>query len=1277
MDQSPRGDDHVVVGEPSSSSSLSQSFVDSVEARAVETVQYCKQFIDILRSSLPAPVTAKELNQAIDYGDISLYESIASSGFRSDVHAHFSNVRSLVKDQEPATAGDLDTSILNEPLRVAVEILIPLIKSLTALYTIIDKLPQPESPPAPSKDRNNATRTKNRAKNKPIPPKGMLSIQDYTDIACLLEFTICTAIIPQLDENILLPIQDRIRLLPKTITGRLPRRSLGWGLHHKTPTTDQSASFLSEIVEAIANLVFLDRFRPMLLPRHVGDLFAGLFQAEHLLNASDDGRIRAETECIYKTMGIIGPSIECMVDSFLQAKAYQALLLQGTKSPQWLRHRVSSLLNRLACRDLPAIIQAFIPEQDPSAASKRLGRALSGALVGDGAPEFCRQVFQVLETCFPVDGVHHPGQIASCLTIWEILYNIPAKIIRDSFIPYWQEKITESGHVDKVLHQIGGLVSWIPPSTNPGKVLQILFLSPIEIDNETQSTGAKPSLLGQLVRIASIQAVLQNTAKEHATMDVAWIVQGLSKSSFSGKIKGNPVSLRGSDVLAMVLPYCLINSSWDLAGFKYIASSENRDKDATVIVAKQEFQAVPETVSKGMEQRITTIIDALALQLKGSSSVQASKDDKDPSGEDEVTDSMDDGKVEQVVCVYFRLMIGIYFSSRDSAKNFPNLFQRHLEETKLVAMLSLPLLCEKVSHEVLLLGDSDGAVDMLEMIKIVLYSAATVGSHRSTNATGIQDCAWDKCWENIGHFLDGIFSVASSVSRTGNISDMDVDSTELMSLASVVLSLFIALLEMGASKRSAKEEEVISSFLPALESIVNLTSTVSVVQESAESTFRTSLAELADMSSYAMAMVGSRNAPPRATSTSFDPILASRQETIISLLKEAEEDLGSTQPPMRARAMVSLGKLARGYLSDDSDKTSSSLIVELGSDNEMTTSTMLTREILRLALIALSDKESYVYLAAVQTLVALGETVSPEVIPDLASAVATGSISIPIKGSKSNTERLTNEQRCKMADSLIFTIRRRAARSLLVAPLINAMLFTAGGRISSGNHSGEDAGIKSKVLESTHDYFVGPGPSAEEETIEEKRAEMDIRINTGGPVFDSEEADVVRAARVSIVAELVSSCDPSSVAEYGQVLTGLCISALRLDNARMVTRASALLARELYGAVLREYEGLNHSGGTSSSESPHWLSMEVFKSREDLLHAVLLQMTSESLVPKDPATSARCEEALALREQLEESGFVQFTKLAIAAMDQDKSPNILQIVKQSKTPLVKELVDGV
>eukprot|EP00957_Ditylum_brightwellii_P009387 709866-Ditylum_brightwellii.AAC.1 len=123
----------------------------------------------------------------------------------------------------------------------------------------------------------------------------------------------------------------------------------------------------------------------------------------------------------------------------------------------------------------------------------------------------------------------------------------------------------------------------------------------------------------------------------------------------------------------------------------------------------------------------------------------------------------------------------------------------------------------------------------------------------------------------------------------------------------------------------------------------------------------------------------------------------------------------------------------------------------------------------------------------------------------------------------------------------------------------------------------KDGTLHKAIQHQTHDYFRRGNESDSDEdepfnedTYETMVEELQLRVNTGGPVFDTEEDDAVRAACISVVAELVSVLHPEVVARHCHEIVRLGTDALRLDASRPVRRAASLLCRELYACVLRE-----------------------------------------------------------------------------------------------------------
>ena len=150
---------------------------------------------------------------------------------------------------------------------------------------------------------------------------------------------------------------------------------------------------------------------------------------------------------------------------------------------------------------------------------------------------------------------------------------------------------------------------------------------------------------------------------------------------------------------------------------------------------------------------------------------------------------------------------------------------------------------------------------------------------------------------------------------------------------------------------------------------------------------------MADMASYAMALIAARKSTESTTPVSNARPL-SPEERLRNVLDEAEKDLGSSQAPIRAKGMVSLGRLARGFTGGlTKEQKMPSLIQELdengnelGGPGDKRITDWIDR-VLELSMVALGDNESYVYLAAIQTIVAVGDLHPRRVLPKIATAV--------------------------------------------------------------------------------------------------------------------------------------------------------------------------------------------------------------------------------------------------------------------------------------------------
>ena len=166
-------------------------------------------------------------------------------------------------------------------------------------------------------------------------------------------------------------------------------------------------------------------------------------------------------------------------------------------------------------------------------------------------------------------------------------------------------------------------------------------------------------------------------------------------------------------------------------------------------------------------------------------------------------------------------------------------------------------------------------------------------------------------------------------------------------------------------------------------------------------------------------------------------------------------------------------------------------------------------------------------------------------------------------------------------------------------------------------------------------------------------------MKTGGPVYDNEEDDVLRGACINIIAELVATMNPSAIANYCSILVNLGVNVLQLEQSRVVRRPAALLCRELYACSLRE--GGQYSVNMKAGDAEFTI---VLVKEDEILQATLWRCTAGDDVDVmygdkvihsvkdqrrlyDPATVARCREALEVRQEIIECGFLDLVQLYV------------------------------
>ncbi|CAJ1937163.1 unnamed protein product [Cylindrotheca closterium] len=1143
--------------------------------------------------------------------------------------------------QNRKATGTLSSIKDDERYRLVHNVLLPLVRLLTQCYSILDKIL-----PSQPKPTENTSRKKTK---KPEPPVGMLSIQNYTDVACLLEFLVLTNILPYLDANVMISAQDRIQYhLPKSLAGRMPRAALAWNSMQASSISASEKSFeLLTTSITISSLVMLDRFKPMLLPRHLSDLYAATFQTQQWEKVSDS-QSASDIALLYRTLGLRPTS---RLNPVLQAKAYQTMLLRGTKAPAWLRQTVSSLLSQLACTDLFSIIQVFCPTQEAAMASQRLGRALAGTPFKEA---LVQQMLGLMQGIFPTNGEISGPTVSILETVWAVLNEWSPDTIRSELIELWENGIMDTGTRDgQTIHatvrQIGALFSFVP---NVSISLKVLHQIP------------KSIILPQLVRLGSMSSIFASNARDDAKQTLHWISQAICSVTQSTMIGSVAVSAEGLMAIAWV--NSLEPNSWDLSGNEYYIQD-----------LESQFSSIKGFECLGIRKCDASVLDLKRIIEHGTRRVDVLLETTYVVHEQEGFT-----RLKGLCCRIFHLILELYLS-KSTKKTLSAI-------SSMVPILSLPTLFERCSPEDLLFGDSSNATSLLFLIKISLISVDR--SHKSTTINEGASTRSESPLAVENGLAEGLFEFRKVVtmhtaSQTSSslLSGLDdkEDFASSLQIAFIMLSLLVSVLEFGSTLRSLDEEEVLHSFSPVLESLAQLDENSSTV---IPSYIEESRAEMADVAAYALSLIASRSAPRTREAGQLDS--ESPYDVLKSIIMQSENDLRSAEPPIRARGIVELGRLARGYLgiiAKENLSSGKSSLINILQDNESVSSNESTinfvvDEILRLSIGAVGDKESYVYLAAVQTIVSIGDMRPKKLIPLVASIVVTGRWQLGSAETDYQSINVTGEERIKLAEALIFMIKRRPVVEEYVPTLLALMTF-GDERANHDSDKAEDSLFRSE----THKYFIteakqeaGEYEPSQKELWEEK----DIRLKTGGPVFKAEELDVVRAARASVLAALVSKSPPRTIALDCAFLVRLINDTLVLETSRSVCRAIATLALALYESALRELEEVLAALETASAQMVTTrasipFTVALISSDEEVLHSNLAAKSTGGLAVSqqtlnDPATSARCKEALILRQQAEETGLFSCARIALS---QDLSnrdyPQMLRVLKANADMGVK------
>jgi Required for nuclear transport of RNA pol II C-terminus 1 len=1228
--------------------------------------------------------------------------------------------------------------VLEERSMIVEQFALPLIRAFTLCYQVLDRLPNSESTPSAqpkslstadlvSRKLSEASKkNQQRKKSRPPPPRGMLSLQNYTDVACFLEFVVCTGIMPHLETGILWEVKDRVRYqLPKSLAGRIPTMSLYWGTDvisfgktndqiATTPAMSRSDDELINVVTTMANILQLDRFRPMMLPRHLSDMHAALFQAEQIkiLNSSttfqgndendDEQRSVSSTAIvsIYNSFGLTVPTIlapsagflpdphsttKTVLDPALQARTYQTLLLNGKKSPLWLRKRVSPLLTDLACRNLAVIIAVFVPQQGnqpsslqddmSSSACQRLGQTLATSAAGSKIEDnnnrdplqdrLCVQILHLLNWVYPqtTNDTLSSHALAIIQTAWSILDHLPDEVVDKIILVPWRETLTrpqEGNRIDnmaihRAIRQIGTLFSFVPPPQNGQRKTILVFL----LRSESDLGG---TIFNQLVRLTSASKieVVNSLAREDVRRLLRMLTEAINVMDDTKQNGGV------DDDLVVTWVDALAPSLWDLSGYSFVWNDcTTQTQQATALESIAIVKRVG-TASRNLgvvDSNIYNVLDETTARTTGFlenvlkvACVDSFVEAPDGTKKKPTTSSkIQDCTIANLPSRLFRWLLQNYLPGDTTIRSNQ---ARVVDEKfrilrRLVSMILLPTLCEEFSQEQLLFGNGDDGLGLLALIKNTISQLASLRKKKSPDV---------KCFNSPDAGNDTIHDgLVFGSSELKLLVESQQEDETLPAIASIVMSMLIAILELGSEKRLDEEESLLQSLLPVLQELSQFKDQVGV--ETQEDT------AIADMASYAMPLIAARinvseEGRARATISDFSagPSAEATREKIRQLMDQSALDLKSSQPPIRAKGIVTLGRIARGFAGMLHPQQDPIIVEEWGQSGETIDSedmSFLIDEILQLSMTALADEESYVYLAAVQTIVALGDLHAKYVLPAVAACVATGQLTLRSSSLALEKTQICDEQRIKLAEALMFTIRRRAVMDEFVPTMVNLMLYGTGGISSNGDLVEKEDQIK--VLVATRNYFIGETdedpPSDDIDERREYLSERDLRLKTGGPIFDVEEADVVRSVRVSVLAELVSHSSTFSVAPHTHDLVRLVIDALRLDHSRSVGRAAALLAVAIYSAVLKESDAIadvvdrSELGSVDAIKIPFTLAL--IKADEAMLLTCLQQYQSTEIRLIDEGITARCREALKLRLDADEGGILLAAQLM--ATEEEKS----------------------
>ncbi|KAI2493348.1 Required for nuclear transport of RNA pol II C-terminus 1 [Fragilaria crotonensis] len=755
-----------------------------------------------------------------------------------------------------------------------------------------------------------------------------------------------------------------------------------------------------------------------------------------------------------------------------------------------VRDRAQYLLPKSLAGRLPRVfvISAASSQADTTAAALRLSKTLVVVNDDNDYSKLCIQLVQLLDV--DVETMSST-EFASAVTVWACLDQLPRQQVLQCFLPILTEGIfPKEGSCDlhSMVRRLLVLFAVVPVSHSTTAVCD-LILSPIPSNKAT-------TLLSQIVRLASLTTIEDAEVKHDAAMALRMFCCLMERTTFS--FCGEEVD--GLGLLSVCLLYAVAPNKWDIDGSQYRLAVGNdtmtRSNDLT-LVTSQDCPIDEASVLRDVETRASVVVKEAV----------------------KVTELKTDSLLAR--CMFQHLLLTIFSLSQKlgSTNCSPDL--------RLSVMILLPILCESLSPEALLLGASSGASEILATFKLILDCAASslddyFHQSQGNRVSGIV-VGFNKA-SRLFHSMAPECDLNRNQVNGGKDSELE---DMLMSTASIALSLLTAMLELGSDYRNAEEVALLEDTIPSL----RVLSTVASNSRAHGSEAAKLQAEVAEMASHAAALIVSRKA--RVEINNLD----NRREnmSLAMIIAEAENEIQSDHPAVRAQGVVRLRHLARGCLADRGEQLPTTpKMVDISEPLSSLTNVDVIHEILRVSLLTLADPESYVYLAGIQTIVAIADVNPRVIIPLIGIGISVGEVQLNAGSVK--TVLLTQNERIKLAEALLFVVRRRGPG---IDQYMSQILMTMmrGHRQVQERMPPNDAKI---IQEQTHDFFTSDTDHTNELTAPSDRLEAKMmRAGAGGPIFTAELNDVLRSSCVAIIVELVDAALPSSIAAYATDLVSL------------------------------------------------------------------------------------------------------------------------------------------